>query len=124
MSGNHDAKMTRQQRRKLERSQGGSPRVGPPEDVHEVGARAIPPGRPPSTTKVVPVQAGYPEFGWRDELRQVEADRRRLKAREEKIAGQALAAGCTLSELARALGISRQSAHARYARLRPVVRSH
>ena len=71
--------------------------------------------------KVVTVAQGYPEFGWRAELRQLEADRRELLARERQIAAQALAAGCTFSELARALGISRQAAHARFRHLRPRV---
>lgn len=67
------------------------------------------------------MEPGYPEFGWRDELARVVKDREALRKREDLIAAQALAAGCTYSELARALGRSRQSVHARYRHLRPAV---
>lgn len=64
---------------------------------------------------------GYPEFGWREELRRLERDRIALAKRENEIAAQALAAGCTFSELARAMGVTRQAAHRRFRHLRPQV---
>jgi hypothetical protein len=103
------AKMNRAQRRQAERA-GLVPKPG-----------ATPAGtkRPPQPPRVVQVEAGYPEFGWRDELAKLVRDREALRRREDLIASQALAAGCTYSELARALGRSRQAVHARYRHLRP-----
>lgn len=109
------SKMSRQQRRKAER-EGRLPAGARPQSRPE--QRKGPPRPPP---KVEHVQPGYPEFGWRQELRELVRQRDELRRREDAIAAQALAAGCTFSELARALGRSRQSVHKRYRHLRPMV---
>lgn len=71
---------------------------------------------------VVPVEPGYPELGWRGELAALDAKRLKIQARQNVIVAQALAAGVTYSEVARALGKSRQAVHAQFRRLRPTIR--
>lgn len=77
--------------------------------------------RPTARPVVVAVEAGYPALGWRDELAALESKRLKILTRQNELVGQALAAGVTFSEIARALGKSRQAVHAQYRRLRPIV---
>jgi DNA-directed RNA polymerase specialized sigma24 family protein len=66
----------------------------------------------------VEVPAGYPGLGWREEVARIDAQVRKLRERQRRVVGQALAAGVTLSEIGRAFGMSRQSAHHRFGDLR------
>lgn len=82
-----------------------------------------PGGRPPHGYLSVVVDPGYPGLGWREDVAAIERQRVELVKREREIIGQALAAGVTLSEVGRALGISRQSAWKRFGFLRAEVRA-
>lgn len=69
----------------------------------------------------VPVDPGYPE-GWRDELAVLVERQRKARDREKVLVAQALAAGATWSEIGKALGVSRQTAHRKYRGLSVEVR--
>lgn len=72
--------------------------------------------RPPATTsagvRVVPNR--HLVLGWRDEVRRLEAEVSSCRAREREVIAGALLDGCSYSEVARVVGITRQSAHRRF----------
>lgn len=87
------------------------------------GARAASAARHPAPRAgMVMVEPGYPDE-WRVRLHNVKVRRHRLLDEERRLVGQALAAGATWSEVARALGVSRQSAHQRFRDLQPSVQT-
>lgn len=77
--------------------------------------------RPTARPIPVVVEAGYPALGWREELAALDVRRAKIERRQVELVAQALAAGASFSEIARALGKSRQAVHSQYRRLRPTV---
>jgi transcriptional regulator of acetoin/glycerol metabolism len=88
----------------------------PPRPTAAVTAEAKK-NRPP---RPVVVAAGYPE-SWRSRLDDSRRRELRERDRQELLVAQAVAAGATFTEVAKALGISRQAAHKRFARVVGVV---
>lgn len=66
----------------------------------------------------VAVKPGYPGLGWREDVKRIDGEVRRLRARQNEVIAQALAAGVTLTEIGRAFGCSRQTAWKRWGHLR------
>ena len=61
------------------------------------------------------VDPGYGDR-WREELARVASEIRELRELERRLVGQAITAGATWTEVAKVLGVSRQTAHQRFRR--------
>lgn len=57
-------------------------------------------------------------LGWAVELAEIDRQQRALVARRLEVVARALGGGASIAAVGRALGISRQTAFARYSRLR------
>ncbi len=95
-----------------------------PSGIPDTGATAPEKSGKPDRPTVRPmvVEAGYPE-AWRVELHNVTFKMSKLKRRQAELVMQAVVAGATWSAIASVLGITRQSAHQRFAHIRAYVDS-
>ena len=78
-------------------------------------ARRAPGGRASAAGSDLVVDPGYGER-WREELARVAGEIRELRELERRLVGQAITAGATWTEVARVLGVTRQTAHQRFRR--------